>query len=171
MSKARVDWAFNEVLTSSKHDEQTTDYLTRGQLICSTVGLAEDQGATALPLLIHFPPYPFNPAKQVFDRMRILGIVRTEPGAGGTYGVRYTLDSGASFATTTLPDAAPFAMVPPQGASGTTVDVGPGQATIDISGIAAFQWIGIAIERGGSSPTWVTWSLAAFLYLSTDDPF
>ncbi len=182
MTKVRETWAFQELMTSTKLNEANTDYITRGQLILSTTGSADlttyavgGPGKVVADPII-FPAFPYNPAKQLFDRMRVWAIVAwDESVCGNPWLIDYTLDSGASWVNAPLPDAIlPVTIRPvtPYGAvtNPGTEDFIRNQETIDISGIAAFQWLGWRIRNGIAVDDWVAWAINVWLYSSTDTP-
>jgi len=181
MAKAKVEWTFGETpATADKLNQTTLDYIRRGQLILSSTGLTlhttttfgpESVAVNSLPNLGWFP---YNPQKQVFDRMDILFNHETIASGGGdlttSTHLQYSLDSDASW-TSANPgqSAAPVPLHPPAGLAGTT-DLGASMRTVNISGITSFQWIGFRYLFD-LSPEAHTWIAMAYLYLSTDTPF
>lgn len=158
MSKAKVDWAFQELITSAKLDEMVIDDLTPGRLIIHSTYSCPVSTAFQLGW------YLYNPAKQTNDRMRIFGAFDAPLGLG----LRYTLDSGATAITLGAGTD-----------SGVDVTIGDGSSSatqrdalywdVDLSGIASTQYIGVIVDNG---ITFVgRWNLAVFLYRASDTPF
>jgi len=180
MSKAREAWIFQEVVSSSKLNQANTDWITRAVPILSTVGSADATtfqggGAKGISNTIVFPAYPYNPAKRVEDRMRVWAIVQWDESNTGTpWVIEYTLDSGTVWNNAALPDVIPANVVPitPYGATSNpgTEDFIRNQQTIDISGIAATQWLTWRIRSTAALDNFVAWSIGVWLYNSVDTP-
>ena len=97
MPKTPVKWQFRELLTSSKHSQQTTDYLTPGLPVLHVMGQAgefEMIGATfGLMITGYLGFYPWNPAKTPFDRMRINFRFLYDMSVGNRPVFAYSLDA------------------------------------------------------------------------------
>ena len=174
MSKLRETIAFQELLTSSKTNQLISDYITPGKLIMHVTGC---WFAHATPSYIGW--WPFNPNKNVFDRIRILGQAWTPAGGGQPLGswLEYTLDSGGSWTAIgaginiaglliTLP-ADPIGIGPPP------TELTLAYWDVDISSIAATELIGFRLNDagGGGGHNTAVVDLSMFLYLSTETPF
>lgn len=186
MSRARVTWAADELLTSTKHNQEISDYLRRGQLIISSCGSvlqtqtgAQDAGGVQTGQLVLIRNgftlgwYPYNPDKQIFDRLAIHGAfgavdVNNDDRTADMH-LEYSLDSGTNWTTAGLAETPTptFPTLPPQSIAAT---LDGGATTVNISSMATFQWIGLrfSFDIGCTAATWMAF---AFLYLSTDDPF
>jgi hypothetical protein len=167
MSKARVSWAFDELLTSAKHNQENTDYITPGLLLVSSTGGISDTN-TAFGVTLGF--YPYSPSKSVFNRMLVGGFTSSTPSHNLTF--EYSLDSGATWTHADLTEAWPGGTPTHSGLPGFTTQEGPGCNIIDLSGIASFQYLGFkltATNPGELTGYW--WSLTAFMYRLDDGGF
>lgn len=180
MSKPRVDWVFQEVVGSAKLDEANTDWITKGQLIISSMGSAggvTDGVAAVIPVGTPLQPAPwlFNPTKQIADRMRIIAELVWDTSAAGApvWGVDYTLNSGVGWTPAALAGVIPGAGGPNPPLVGLGGGIGPGYTDVDISAVVATSWFNLRIAlQGGAigANTWISWVLSAYLWNSTDTP-
>lgn len=164
VSKPKVDWAFQELATSAKLDEMTLDDLRKGDLIfhmCASHDPAD--------LNVYVGWFLYNPAKAVFDRLRIFGWF-VQP-VNGPAVLQYSLDSGSTWNAATLSQAgipATVIVTTGQNSIGNT-NFQLGVADVDLSTVASTQWVGVRLAR----PTafFVQLNLSGYLYLSSDTPF
>lgn len=169
MTKTRTRWAAGESpASSSKQNEQTVDYISPGKLICSSVG-GIDNGAAETPsihpvaLVFYLGWYPWNPAKSVYDRLRIWSH-KLVVGGSGTQELQYTVSSGSVWTSTATGSVATPVPInnPFQAANGGTADL-----DVDLSSFTGFRWIGFRWSSdGGAAITYLGWFLQAFLYRS-----
>lgn len=170
MSKARVTWAFQEVVASSKLNQANTDWIDKGQLIHSSAGGAyPDDNAAINVNVIGLGMWPYNPAKQVYDRMRVMTYVTYYYNAAPTCQFQYTLNAGGAWVGAPLATGLPFALpsVTFTGGAyiGSTIN---GYDDVDISGVAATTWFGWRINTGNLFA--IGWWALAYLYNSVDTP-
>jgi len=178
MAKARVTWTFGETpATSDKLNDAVQDYIRKGQLILSSTGavirVTTTGGVLTFPHTAGTPWqlgwYPYNPAKQIYDRMDIL----FNHGVAGTatdLHLQYSLNSGGSW-TSANPgqSVSPLSLITPLIiAAGTSL--GPSTRTVDLSGMAGFEYIGFRYLPDVTEEA-ISWIAMAFMYLSTDTPF
>lgn len=166
MSKARESWHYREFSTSEKLNRAVQDYISPGLLIMHVQGHYFDEAAIGVPVPpdpIYFGWYPYNPAKIIFDRLRIQG---TSIIPGGTW--EYSLDSGATW-NDILPATGSLG-VPMSNIFNTASPVN--YRDVDLSGIASLQHIGFRLDRSSS---WIdqfaAWNYQLLLYSSTQSPF
>lgn len=179
MAKAKQVYQPEETPASSqKANTVINDYLARGQLIVSSTGNSHhavtDPGGTQLlstgaASWITLGWYPYNPAKQIYDRMDIIFNLHVSGTATDVH-LQYSLDSEASWTS-----ANPGQSVFPLGIRLTPIitdgsSLGPSVRTVDISGIAATGYIGLRIFFDVAQEA-ISWHATAFLYLNTDNPF
>ncbi len=165
MPKARVDWAFNEALTSSKHDEQTTDYITPGVPIWNVQGDSIGGAVPAGGIIFAETWYPYNGAKSVYDRLRIIGSYTNTSGLGiGVW--EYTIDNGAAWVPVAIA-APPVALTANRaGAAGQTYD-----HTVNLAGVVGATWLGLRMDNTGAGWLNAGFWFVGLLYLSSDTPF
>ena len=188
MSRNPVQFDFRELLTSSEHNQQTIDYITPGMLVCnSTEVISEERstGAAAVIILTRFGigAYPYNPAKSVYDQMRILW--RTNAAAVGGGGpniatapnVQYTTDGGNTWTIAVSDFAFPVIQFDHYCFGGTT-DSDEGYDLVDISGVALTDWFGWRLSDGeastnvnGQTQACISWVVTVILTNSTSTPF
>lgn len=185
MTKAKEVYSIGETPSSSqKLNRQINDYLARGQLIISSCGSAlrtqtgaqDVDGVQTGPLVtvrstFYLGWYPYNPSKQVFDRLGIYANysandLNSDDRTADMH-LQYSLNTGAGWTTASLADAITFPIHPPQNNAGVLTG---GSNSIDISGIASFEWLGLRFVCDVTFNA-ATWAVFAFLYLSTDTPF
>lgn len=179
MAKARVTIPFQQTpAQSSTINTLVTDYITPGQLIITSTGFAAMLTTTGATATITAPAagswinlgwYPYNPAKQLYDRMDIIFNLHTS-GTVGDLHVQYSLDSEASW-TSANPGQSVFPLgirMPAVIGGGTSL--GPSYRTVDLSGVAAAGYIGLRILVDVTQQAF-TWHASAFLYSFDDTPF
>lgn len=149
MAKTRENYAAGELLTTAKLNQVVIDYVQAGALVFNQ-GVAVTHGTVTNPWYVQ--PYPYNGAKSVFDRWRII--------AGGSSALdpEYTTDSGANWT------AVPAGGVPPITLHGYA---NSWDHTEDLSAIAGLVWLGLRWPIGVAHEAFVQ----AFLYNSDHDPF
>lgn len=188
MAKAKEIYTTRETPASSeKANRVINDYLARGQLIISSTGavLQTQTGAqnaegvqTGQLVLIRngmtLGWYPYNPAKQLFDQMAIIGafgaVDANNDDQTASMHLQYSINSGTGWTTASLVEVPPgtaFPTLPPQSIAAT---LDGGLTTVDISAIASFEWLGLRFTFDVTC-TAATWMAFAFLYLNTDNPY
>lgn len=159
MTKAKEVVAYGETpATSAKINQIITDYLTRGTIMCNAQGgplTSADNGTWIVGW------YPYNPDKQLWDRLRIFGQIDY---AAAVFTTQYSVDSGGSWSTI-IGGAPPVATSTPSSGSTTQFDT-----TVDLSGIGSFQWLGIRLNFTVSSGS-LYWFVHSHLFNATDTPY
>jgi hypothetical protein len=180
MTRARTTYVFGETpLTSSKLNQEVSDYLTRGQLIVSSVGhalrVSTTGGASLLPPAagswVNLGWYPFNPLKQVYDRMDIIFNLHAS-GTATDLHIQYSLDSDASWINANPGHSSLSGILGirlPEIIGGGT-SLGPALRTVDLSGILSGQYIGLRLFVDVTQEAF-SWFCTSFLYLSSETPF
>lgn len=180
MARGRQNWAAREVVAAVKMNQTITDYLTRGQLVmctgaavqqtpCNLVQAAHGVGPLAdANASIYLGAYPYNPTKQVFDRMRYM--VLWQASDARTVTAQYLLPGGA-WTTSALGTALPVGWGAPFVMSNAP-QYDSGMDDISLSGIAIsglMEWrLAISAAPGMDAMGW--WA-GAFLYRTGDTPF
>jgi len=179
MAKARVTWTFGETpATSDKLNDAVQDYIRKGQLILSSTGITlrtTTTGGTAVQpptatSWVNLGWYPYNPAKQLYNRMDIIFNHQVATADANDLHLQYSLNSDASW-TSANPGQSVFPLgirLPMVIIGGTSL--GPSTRTVDLSGIASFQYIGFRLLVDVTQEAF-SWFATAFMYLSTDTPF
>lgn len=178
MAKAKEVYASGESPASSqKLNRQINDYLARGQLILSSTGMTLSTTTTGAVAIapqtatswVSLGWYPYNPAKQIYDRMDII-FNHHVSGTAADLHLQYSLDSGATWVDANPGQSvSPLVIRLPLVINGGT-SLGPSVRTVDISGIGAAGYIGFRLFVDVQQEVYC-WFATAFLYLSTDTPF
>lgn len=181
MTKARVQVGFREVKDSPRTNELIGDYLRRGQLVCNNVGcLVETPDATERAVhglastgyantWIYLGMYPYNPAKQIFNRMRMNIRAEADANLGANWGLEYTLNSGATWVDSVLGALQPSWPLSPM--TGTPLSALSGTQDLGLTQTAP-GWLGWRLYGGGlSGNEYLTWIFNAFLYYGDQHPF
>lgn len=166
MAKDRVTWEHRDVDTSARQTEGVTDYITPAFMIASTAGgLVNEVNNLSNYDTWHFGWYPYNPAKSLYDRMRI--IYHGDRNAGALTLPEYTINAGVAWVPTVLAGAPPYAVAPPL----SILDVITFGTEDVVLPLGAATWLGWRINTVGAAPTSLTWTITVFLYNSADTPF
>jgi hypothetical protein len=164
MSKARVNWAFQErPVSSTKMNQANTDYITPGLPIWSYwFKFNNDSGGLTGGGGVGY--YPYNPQKSVYDRLYIFGGAFTSSGGDETDEFDVTFNGGASWTP-----AFPSLTASPVGLVGAFTLAETWDLDVQV---ATFQWIGWRWSGPGpTSGNEFILGFQGFLYRSTDTPF
>ena len=167
MAKARVTWEHRDVDTSARQNEGVIDYITPAFMIASTAGgLAAEPDNLSIHNPWHFGWYPYDPAKSIYDTMRIIYYGRRDVAAVSM--PEYTITAGPPWVPTVLAGALPYAVASPLTIAGGIVASGTEDVVLPLG---AATWLGWRINSGGAGPIGLTWTITVFLYSSADTPF
>ncbi len=168
MSKARVDWTFGErPVSSSKMDQEITDYITPGVPIWSyfykfSHATAESGGTGGAASTNGCAFFPYNPQKSVHNRLYLLGgAFANNNDESDEFDLSF--DGGATW-TPAFPSvtAAPVTIY-----SVTLAEIWDLDAQVATFQWIGWRWAGPPIAPGGE----MNLALIGFLYNSTDNPF
>lgn len=162
MSKAKVDWAFQELITSAKLDEMVLDELVHPHLALSADRTVRLPSNTTVDI----DWFLFNPAKQTFDRMRLVGN-----DFGAPLHNQYSLDSGATFVDFGVGTDTGLLFNWENGGSGFVDNLF--YWDVDISSIASTQYIGLRVRRenDGGAALITAAKMNLYMYNSEYTPF
>lgn len=170
MSKDLEQWAHAETDASLKHTTAVTDYITPGLLVVSSAGSCISLAPNTIRNPFHFPPYPYNPAKSIYDRMRVWACF--DYTGGGALALQYNLNSGVgAWTSLALGGGMPYANCGSPHVFAGAPAATTGWQDIDLSAIAASVWIGLRFYDSAGAPDDVTWTVQAMLYRLSDTPF
>lgn len=179
MAKDKVIIGGGSDIVGGSYDQTIRDALSPGLLVCCNNGyglrnpanrvvavhpaITQRSAETALWTMGF---YPYNPAKMVYDRMRMLWRVSTEVAA--TLNLQYSLDSGASFTNAVTNVAGAPVITPPSDLG--TVTLNAGQSDVALTSIGQPQWLvwRVSDDTGGADV--IQWQVYVFLW-RLDVPF
>ncbi len=170
MAKARVTVGFREAVDSARWNLSTQDYIRQGQIFCSSFGsvvtMPDNVSKAAHSLSTDTRPratitlavWPYNPAKSLWDTMRLdyetdsrTGLWELQYNIGSGF-VRVT-DDGASAATLLLCQT---------NANGLTES---GHDIVDLSGVAAATHIEVRLQYPAfTEEDFAAWAVTGVLY-------
>lgn len=162
MSKLKEVWAFQEQITSAKLNQMILDDIRAGRSFMKAIGAFDP--ADIFPITLHWQPY--NPAKSVYDRWRIIGNVEI---TSATAGIDYSLDTGGSWVS--LGAGTSLGVTLSLGDAFTEVSALALYWDIDLSVIASTELLGMRVTTTGGFTGVLRYNLSSMFYLSTDDPF
>jgi hypothetical protein len=164
VTKTRETWD-DEIVSTWKLNQIISDYINPGITILESIGEVND-ATVPLNNPWYHQPYPYNGAKSIFNRMRVI-FARRQSGGTGMW-PEYTLDTGASWTRVDSGESPPYPLEVPSAIPGGVINR---MRTIDISSILLGVYIGWRWNDDGGAPLQFSWTIGAFLYNAADDPF